>query len=139
MYKKGRGEAYSYSEFSDILKRVHTEIYKAMVTELWRFQMPYTKLEFYVKEMVGQRRPVDWVSSKKLRKLVRHSNMHSSGRLFKIVMRKNGLTPKILTPYKFIPTRGTKNKEWVGNLGLAKHIKACSENPAVPDYRAHID
>jgi hypothetical protein len=139
MYKRGRKKYYPYSKFSDILKRVHTEVYKAMVTELWRFQMPHTKLEFYVKEMVGQRRPVDWVSSKKFRKLVRHNNMHTGGRLFKITMRKNGLTPRILSPYKFIPTRGNKDRDWVGNLGLARHIKACSKDPLVPDYRAHID
>lgn len=138
-FKKGRRhEVIPYAEHTAIIRDVFAEIWKAMVTELWRFEIPYLHNEVFIMEIMGQGVPTNWVLTKKKRQQIKTANLHTGGRLFKITMRRTHKSTKATRAYKFVPMRGYSHQEYIGKRGLAVYIKRCSEDPMLPDFRGHI-
>lgn len=138
-YKKSADNAVTYKEYVDMVRDVMAEVWRVMAEELWRFNVPYLNNEIFIMELMGHGAPTNWNLSIKKRKKIISPNLHTSGRLFKIVMRKTHKSINGTRAYKFLPTRGSSDVEFIGKRGLAAYIKRCATTPTMPDFRGHID
>lgn len=125
-------------EFTEILRAFHSEVWRAMAEELLRYEMPHINNLVFVMEVIGHSIPKNWKQIIKKRKLVTLSNMHTSGRMFKVTMKRTIKSNQATRVYRFKPVRGKATDMYVGKRGLAAFIKARAEDPEVPDFRAHI-
>ncbi len=137
-YRKKTGRKVTQKQFTDILRAFHEEVWKAMAEELLQYEMPHINNLVYIIEVIGQGVPKNWKQIIKKRKLVVLANMHTSGRMYKVTMKRTIKSSQAARIYKFKPIRGKASKPYVGKRGLGTFIKARSKDPNVPDFRAHI-
>lgn len=137
-YVKGKQDVISRPHWGSIVHDVMAEIWRTMAQELWRFEIPYLKNEIFIMEIMGTGIPTNWKMSKKKRKKIVTHNLHTSGRCFKITMKRTHNSARITRIYKFIPIRGDQDVEFIGKRGLGAYINRCSIEADLPDFRGHI-
>lgn len=127
-----------YATFRAILEFIFVRVWYYMITELWVFRPPNNFGEFYIAEKFNSDGfHTDWVATKKKGRLVKDYNLHTDGREFYIKWNKRFTRVVNKFGYKYKPFRGTK-EDLTGRRGLGGHIKKCSEEKKLKDYRAHI-
>lgn len=126
------------AQFTEVLRAFHAEVWKAMAEDLVRYEIPYINNLIFILEVMGTGVPKNWKQIRKKNKLVTISNLHTSGRMFKVTMKRTIKSTLATRVYRFVPVRGKSTEMYIGKRGLAAFIKARAQDPALPDFRAHI-
>jgi hypothetical protein len=115
----------SRAKFNKIISTVNEEIIEMMLNDGFEYKLPHINATLTIRKdkrkptikngKVINPSPVDWVKTKKLweeepdtkekKILVRHTNSHTSGYVFRIYLKKFGASIKNRSYYKFKPTR----------------------------------
>lgn len=124
---------------TDIIEFIHKQIWYHMVKDLWNFKAPAGMGEFRVRESTrASGFYTNWGKTELTGKKEISYNMHSNGRKFYLFWDKSSVKLRNSAMYAFDPYQGLYGVRYYGRKGLGIHIKELSEDPTVPDYRAHI-
>lgn len=126
------------SRYTNILKTVMDLVWKSMMEDLWRFEIPHVGNEVFILECIGPGTVMDWNLTKKYRKRILMHNLHSNRRLFKVAMRRTHKSARITRVYKFVPSIVDSKFPHIGTRRVGQYIKRLSEDITTPDFRGHI-
>lgn len=133
-------EMVSSNVFSLILVLMAKKIWHAIITEIWRFRLPFRLGSIYIVDRINKgHKYKDWVSSIDKGELVKRYNVHTKGKRFAIKWNKDTFGPKHHLLYDFKPSRGQSEfGYYVGRRGLARWIKKLAADPTQKDFSAHL-
>ena len=135
-----RDKPVTYKLYVEILKFVFLKIWWEIITNIWRFKMPFKLGSIYVVDKVGcSPKYKDWVDSKEKGEGVKRYNMHTKGHRFRFKWNKSIGGPKHLLLYNMYVCRFEYTDDIAGSRGLARWIKKCAADPLMKDFKAHLD
>ncbi len=126
--------------FGLVLVLMFRKIWHAIITEIWRFKLPFRLGSIYIIDRINKGHQFkDWETTLQQGELVKRYNTHTKGKRFGIKWNKDTFGPKHHTLYDFKPTKGQMvQNHYVGRYGMARWIKECAADPSKKDFYAHL-
>lgn len=136
--KKGKrvSEVIPYKVYRRFIEDFFLEVFKKIIYENHIFMMPYSLGSIYVKSRKNRGdHPIDYKTTKKLKRLVYFLNRHTFGQVFFINWNKEYVRFKNNSYYCFKPIKSQyATKQGIGTKGLGKHIRALADDPMKRSY-----
>ena len=130
----------SYDLYVKILKYVFLKIWWEIITNIWRFKMPFKLGSIYIVDKVGASPKFkDWAHAKEIGEPVLKYNLHTKGHRFRFKWNKEIVGPRNIKLYNMYVCRFEYTDDIAGSGGLARWIKKCSTDPLMKDFKAHLD
>jgi hypothetical protein len=126
-----------YKKYKKLIEAFFLSVSRRMIVENFNFMMPYSLGSIYVNAFKPrfEDRMVDWNTSKKVGKIVKHLNTHTFGYCFKIRWDKTYVRFTNRNYYVYKPPSSIKaTKLGIGRVGLNRHIMQLSKDPTKKSF-----